>query len=149
MRLQRLLVSAAVVLLTLGGCGGAADGDERRDAESPLASPPPTAGTLVVGQSGDTPPRTLWYVRIENMQAEPLAEQGFPGRNIAFTRTLKPGEYRVISWYRTCQGACPTVGEKGLSPLRQVCGAPVRVAAGEKVTATVKVGVDRCSVELE
>ncbi|MGH3714034.1 MAG: hypothetical protein ACRDT4_11325, partial [Micromonosporaceae bacterium] len=118
-------------------------------APSPAALPSGDTGTLTVGQSGTASTRTIWYVRIESMAAKPLVEKGFPGQPIALTQALEPGRYRVISWYRTCQSVCPTSGEQGLGPLEQVCGAQVTVAKGERVTATVKITADGCSIEVE
>lgn len=149
----RALVSAVVAVL-LGGCGGAAATDPATGpaADSTAAAPTVTAdpagraGTLRVGQQGDTPERTVWYVRIETPRAEPLAEQGFPAAPIQLVRRLAPGQYRVISWWRACRGPCPGEGEQGLGPLEDVCGALVTVVAGRSVTATVETGEQGCEV---
>lgn len=142
MSVARPLVSAVAALLLLGGCGGAASPDATpSETGSPSVAASGT-GTLVVGQSGTAAPKTIWYVRIESMAAEPLTEKGFPGAAISLKEQLAPGQYRVISWWRTCRSACPSSGEKGLGPLEQVCGAVVTVAADARVTATVVIKAD-------
>ncbi|MGH3645663.1 MAG: hypothetical protein ACRDTM_00555 [Micromonosporaceae bacterium] len=144
MRAHRLLVSAAVALFLLGGCGGAAPPESEPASPSAPATTTPASGaaTLTVGQSGTAAPRTIWYVRIESMAAKPLVEKGFSGTSIALNQQLEPGEYRVISWWRQCRNVCPTSGEKGLGPLEQVCGAVVNLPAGAHVTATVTIKED-------
>jgi len=136
-----LLVSAAAVLLA--GCGG------QPHAHPSTPATTSTTGTLVVSQQGDAPEHTLWYVRIENLHAEPLVEKSFPAGPIRLTKALRAGRYRVISWYRECSGTCPTTGEHGLGPLEQVCGAVAAIKAGAKVTARVTIGDKaNCSVRI-
>lgn len=146
MGVAHLLASAAAALLLLGGCGGAAPSDAGDPAGATAA--PANGGVLTVDQTGAAKPRTLWYVRIETLKAEPVFETAFPGRKISLTRRLKPGQYRVISWWRTCEGVCPTAGEKGLGPLENVCGAPVTIVSGRKAKATVSITADGCAIDV-
>ena len=130
----RILVPVAAVLLS--GCGG-----------SPTAAP---TGTLDVGQEGTAPAHTAWYVRIETTDAEPVTEHTYPKPPINLTQQLDAGDYRVVSWNRPCADVCPSSGEKGLGPLSQVCGAPVTVAEGTRVSAMVVIGTDgTCSVRVD
>lgn len=129
----RILVPAAAVLL--GGCGG-----------SPANQP---TGTLDVGQEGTAPARTAWYVRIETTDAKPVTEHAYPNAPITLTQQLAVGDYRVVSWNRPCSDVCPSTGEDGLGPLSQVCGGPVTVTQGARVSATVVIGSDgTCSVRV-
>ncbi|HEV2779074.1 MAG TPA: hypothetical protein VGX25_06685 [Actinophytocola sp.] len=129
----RILVPVAAALL--GGCGG-----------SPADQP---TGTLDVGQQGTAPPRTAWYLRIETTDAKPIVEHTYPNAPIALTQDLAVGNYRVISWNRPCSDACPASGDNGLGPLSQVCGAPVTVTKGTRVSATVVINTDgTCSVRV-
>lgn len=128
-----VLVTAAAVLL--GGCGG-----------SPAAQP---TGTLDVTQEGTAPAHTAWYVRVETTDAEPVTEHAYPTPPITLTQQLATGRYRVISWNRPCANTCPKSGEKGLGPLSQVCGTPVTITEGTRVSATVVIGTDgTCSVRV-
>jgi hypothetical protein len=141
-----LLVPAAAALLA--ACGG----------PPPTVAPPsstamstsvssPDVGTVVVRQDGTAPERTAWYVRIETGKAELVAEYAFPGRPISLTKQLPIGDYRIISWHRPCESACPTSGEKGLGPLAEVCGTPVTLRQGKEQTATVAIDPSgSCSV---
>ncbi|MGH3735073.1 MAG: hypothetical protein ACRDT6_05565 [Micromonosporaceae bacterium] len=147
----RTLLAAAAVALLLGGCGGAAPdaGPTGPTGGTSPSTPASGQGTLNVDQSGTAAPNTIWYVRIESMNAEPLTENGYPGQAIALSQQLDPGQYRVISWWRQCQSTCPTSGEQGLGPLEQVCGAVVTLAPGARVTATVVIGDDGgCTVRV-
>jgi hypothetical protein len=128
---RTLLVPVAAALL--GGCGG-----------SPADQP---SGTLEVGQEGTAPARTAWYLRIETTDADPVTEHAYPTPPITLTRQLAVGTYRVISWNRPCTDNCPSSGENGLGPLSQVCGAPVTITQGNRVSATVVINTDgTCSV---
>jgi hypothetical protein len=129
----RILVPVAAVLL--GGCGG-----------SPADQP---TGTLDVGQEGTAPARTAWYLRIETTNAEPVTEHAYPNGTITLTQQLATGDYRVISWNRPCAEVCPSTGENGLGPLSEVCGAPVTIVEGARVSATVVINADGgCSVHV-
>lgn len=133
MNRTRILVPAAAVLLS--GCGGA-------PADQPT-------GTLDVAQEGTAPARTAWYLRIETRQADPVTEHAYPNTPITLTRQLTTGDYRVVSWNRPCTDTCPTTGENGLGPLSEVCGAPVTITEGTRVSATVIVNADgSCTVRV-
>lgn len=141
----RLLLLVPVAAALLGGCGG-----------SPPAQPDTAAaaaegnnGTLVVQQDGRRPQHTAWYVRIETTKATTVTEAAYPVDDIALTKQLPAGQYRVISWHRPCSSECPTSGERGLGPLTEVCGAKVAVNAGARVTATVRITADgACEVHV-
>lgn len=76
-------------------------------------------------------------------------EKSFPTGPLRLTKSLRPGRYRVISWYRKCSGTCPATGEHGLGPLEQVCGAVAAVKPGGKVTAWVMTSEQAaCSVRV-
>lgn len=135
--MNRARILVPVVAALLGGCGG-----------SPAATDQST-GTLDVGQEGEPPARTAWYVRIETTKAEPVTEHAYPNSPITLSRKLSAGDYRVISWNRACSGTCPSTGEKGLGPLSQVCGAQVTITRGTRVSATVVIAPDgTCSVRV-
>jgi len=111
-------------------------------ASAPVAS----AGHLLVGQKG-TLAGNLWYLRIESAKGANLNEQAFPAGSIALDKPLPQGDYRVISWRRTCTATCPSTGDKGLGPLQDVCGALVHISTGK--TAQVKVAINpdgSCSI---
>jgi hypothetical protein len=99
----------------------------------------PVPGTLAVSQAGTQPALTLWYLRIESMAAEPLFERTYPGRAIAQSRLLEPGDYRVIAWHRNCSDTCPSTGEAGLGPLEQVCGAKITITPRARTGVTVAI----------
>lgn len=133
--MNRTILVVPVAAALLGGCGG-----------SPADQP---TGTLDVGQEGTAPARTAWYVRIETMDAKPVTEHAYPNAPITLTQQLSTGSYRVISWNRPCADACPSSGEHGLGPLSEVCGAPVNVTQGTRVSATVVIGSEgTCSVRV-
>ncbi|GAB3930321.1 hypothetical protein GCM10029976_031870 [Kribbella albertanoniae] len=143
-----LVVSAAAVLLT-GGCGGPPSSPSTGASEPVTSTALPTAAsaavggsTITVAQEGQSPPNTLWYLRIEDTAAKPVLEQAYPGQPISVTRTLPPGAYRVVVWHRPCTGRCPTVGEDGLGPLGQVCGAKLDLTPGAKLQATAQIKAD-------
>ena len=125
----RILLLVPVAAVLLGGCGG------------------PPAGTLVVDQKGDRPAQSAWYLRIETMKAKVVKEAAFPGGDISFEHELPVGRYRVISWSRPCTSDCPSSGERGLGPLKDVCGAPIEVSESVPVQATVEINTSGgCSV---
>jgi hypothetical protein len=148
------MASAAALLIT--GCGG-----------SPQTTPPPQAtqasqptqsasalnaasqASLVVDQQGTRPARTLWSIRIEDTTAKAVAEQLFHADRITLSRKLPTGTYRIIVWSRPCDDTCPTSGEKGLGPLRDVCGGQVTVTTGQQTKATAVLANDgTCTVKL-
>ncbi len=130
-----LLVPVAAVLL--GGCGGSPPAEQQH------------TGTVEVKQQGTPPQRTAWYLRIEDMEAKPVTEHAYPNAAIALTQQLSAGDYRVISWNRPCADTCPSSGENGLGPLSEVCGAPIKVTEGVRVSATVVIESEgSCSVRV-
>ncbi len=148
MRRFALLVPVAVALLA--GCGGQPPAGTAGTAASAVATPPSqTSGTLSVAQEGTAPPLTMWYLRIESQDGQPLAEKSYPSGQIAMTRLLPPGKYRVVSWHRPCTATCPSGGEQGLGPLAEVCGALVDVSTRVTTTATVVIDADgACTVRV-
>jgi hypothetical protein len=107
------------------------------------------SGTLSITQEGSSPPLTEWYTRIENQDGQSLAENSYPTGQIAMTRQLPAGKYRVISWHRPCTGTCPSSGEHGLGPVGEVCGAPLEISAGATITATVLIDAEgACAVRV-
>lgn len=141
-----VLISAAAALL--GGCGGAPSAD----TQPAPAVPSGTSGsaTIVVTQDGATPPLTQWYVRIETPAAKKVTEAAYPNVPISLTHEVSPGDYRVISWSRPCSGSCPKSGEAGLGAMRDVCGAPVNVGAGARVSTAVEIHSDgTCTVRVD
>jgi hypothetical protein len=143
----------------MSGCGGAPHSTpppaEQSSTAAPLSAgttvsaPSRTSGNLVVSQQGNTPAKTLWYLRVEDMTAKPLLEQAFPNQRIALDRAFPVGRYRVMVWYRTCGGSCPTTGESGLGPLQQICGAQLDLTAGRQVKATALINPDvTCTVKV-
>ncbi|GLZ27846.1 hypothetical protein Lesp02_00360 [Lentzea sp. NBRC 105346] len=139
----RLLIAVPVAAVLLGGCGGSPSTVES------AATPSSSDGTIVVAQEGSAPARTQWYVRIETTKAESVTEAAYPNAPIALTKQLPAGQYRVISWHRTCSGACPASGEDGLGPLEEVCGAATTVTPGGRVAATVVIDAEGgCSVRV-
>ena len=98
-------------------------------------------GRLVVSQSGPLP-HHVWTVRVERADASTAVEQAFREAPISVDTRLPKGDYRVVSWSRACNGACPTSGEKGLGPLGNVCGKLVRVTGGEATRVRVAVSPD-------
>lgn len=151
--MNRLLPLVPVAAVLIGGCGGS---PPQTQAHAPAAdaavaragSAAASEGTLVVGQRGSTAVPAKWFVRVESGTGAKVVERGFAGGAVELTRSLAVGEYRVIAWQRPCEAACPESGEKGLGPLREVCGTPVDIAAGARVPVTVVVGGEgSCSVE--
>ena len=57
------------------------------------------------------------------------------GRDALFSRAVEPGEYRLVSYQRSCNGNCGI-----LDPPSDRCDATVRVPAGDTLTATVVLG---------
>lgn len=98
-------------------------------------------GRLLVSQSGSLP-RNVLTVRVEKADASTAVEQAFREAPISVDTQLPQGDYRVVSWSRACNGACPPSGEKGLGPLENVCGGLVRVNSGETVRVRVAVSPD-------
>lgn len=141
-----VLVSAAAALLS--GCGGASQADNQPAAPAPAGSR--DTATIVVSQDGATPPLTAWYVRIETPAAKSVTEASYPNAPISMTREVPAGTYRVISWSRPCSDRCPDSGEAGLGPMRDVCGAPVTVSPGARVSTAVEIHTDgTCSVRVD
>lgn len=113
------------------------------------SAPSRASGRIVVTQQGSAPAKTLWYLRVEDTTAKPLLESAFPNRRIALDRDFPAGVYRVIVWYRPCEGLCPTTGESGLGALQQVCGAQVQLTAGQRARATAVIDSDAtCTVKV-
>lgn len=105
-------------------------------------------GRLLVSQSGSLP-RNVWTVRIEKADASTALERGFREAPISLDTLLAEGDYRVVSWSRSCNGACPASGDKGLGPLGNVCGELVRVNSGEIVRVRVAVSPDgSCAISI-
>ncbi len=129
----RVLLTGFAATVLLAGCG------ESAGSATTATRTLPVPGTLAVSQGGTSPARTLWYLRIESMAAEPLFERNYPGQPIAQSRLLEPGEYRVIAWHRRCSGTCPSSGEAGLGPLEQVCGAKITIAPRTRTAVTVAI----------
>jgi hypothetical protein len=81
------------------------------------------------------------YVKLESAGGRVIAE-----RLLRDTRILLPllrqrldaGTYRLLSYQRPCEGACPRRGGRGLDPPTLRCEASVEIAAGETVTALVR-----------
>jgi len=150
---RRALFTGFAATVLLAGCGEAGGSAQQPSAQSSTpttsATTPavtaatktlPVPGTLAVSQAGTQPARTLWYMRIESMAAEPLFERNYPGHPIAQSRLLEPGQYRVIAWHRRCSDTCPSAGETGLGPLEQVCG--VRITIAPRIRTAVTVAID-------
>jgi hypothetical protein len=53
-------------------------------------------------------------------------------------QSLAPGTYKLVSYQRPCEGACPRRGVRGLDPPALRCEAAVEIAAGERVTALLR-----------
>lgn len=101
-----------------------------------------------MSQSGSLP-RNVWTVRVEKANAGTALEEAFREVPISVDTQLPEGDYRVVSWSRACDGACPTSGEKGLGPLGNVCGELVRVNSGEIVRVRVAVSPDgSCAISI-
>jgi hypothetical protein len=99
------------------------------------------AGRLLVEQKG-TRTQDVWYLRIEGAKGALVSEQAFPAGSISLDKSLPPGDYRVVGWRRACTGACPSVGEKGLGPLKDVCGTTFHLSIGKTVLAKVAINPD-------
>ena len=155
--MRRALFTGFAATVLLAGCGEAGGSAQQPSAQSSTpttsATTPavttsavtaatktlPVPGTLAVSQAGTQPARTLWYMRIESMAAEPLFERNYPGHPIAQSRILEPGEYRVIAWHRSCSGTCPSSGEAGLGALEQLCGAKITITPRTRTAVTVAI----------
>lgn len=158
--MNRIALVASAAALFVTGCGGSPPTDtsslqpraaEQSSVTSPSGKAPTSAdgGTLVVGQAGTAPTRMLWSLRVEDLTAKPLAEQIFHQSRISFTRSFPTGNYRVIVWSRPCDGTCPSEGETGLGPLKEVCGAQVTLAAGRPTGATAVLATDgSCTIKV-
>ena len=122
------------VLLTLGllaGCGGSA---------APGGAEP--AARLVVREELPPQPRyiegSLSFLRIEAAGGEvvfdgPVTDgMQVRGRYPLVERPLAPGDYRVVSHQRPCQGNCSL-----LDPPADRCERTVRLEPGATLTATV------------
>lgn len=144
--MSKRVLGLLVAVGLLAGCG-------KQSSVSQLPSPAaPTSGsvvgTLLITQQGAAPAKTVWYARIETMNAEPVAQAGFPAGPIALTRDLPAGKYRAMSWHRACSATCPASGEEGLGPLQEVCGAPVTLNAGARITLTVVIDPEgTCTIQ--
>ena len=156
--MKRLLIALPVAAALLSGCGGQPSPAPAAPTSSSTAAqtaatltapvaPAPGMGGVSVAQEGKPPQLTEWYVRVENDEGKNLAEAAFPNGPISFSQDFPPGNYRLISWHRQCNGSCPATGEAGLGPLQEACGAKVAFVAGTRLSATVVIEDDgACSV---
>jgi len=82
------------------------------------------------------------YIRVENTNGDKLLEERLPeatGHSPTFVSEtvlrLDPGEYRFVSFQRTCDGNCGS-----LDPPSDDCGEIVRVGELVDLTVTVRPG---------
>jgi hypothetical protein len=137
----------AVVLLmglvtVLASCGG----DDEQTATSAAASDlhvvqlwDESAGLYAEGARS--------YVRIETPDEEEVLEvelQPTPAGHETTIR-LDPGEYRLVSWQRPCEGSCDS-----LDPPTDRCADEFAIAPGTSVEASIQVrAAEGCTIEFE
>lgn len=133
-RCLRHLVFPATAVVLLGGCG------EDEDAQQ--------QARLVVRESLPPTPRyvegSVSFLRVEKTGSGEVIIDGpvtdgqqVRGREPLFSRAVEPGEYRLVSYQRPCQGTC-----EQLDPPTDRCEATVGLDAGETLTATVVLSQD-------
>jgi hypothetical protein len=110
-------------------------------------------GRLVIRESLPAMPRyiegSVSFLRVERTHSREVVVDGpvtegtqVRGRESLLSRAVAPGEYRVVSYQRPCDGNC-----QQLDPPVDRCNATLRVRAGETLTATVVLGQNGgCSV---
>jgi hypothetical protein len=156
MRSRRFL-TAVLAVVTASSIGLVVillrNGDERETAGGKAPGTSVAAdrqrGLLVVDQYLARPIFTegaLPYIKVESADGRVIAEQ-----LLRDTRSVLPllrvrlggGVYRLVSYRRPCEGACPRQGERGLDPPTRRCEATVEVAPRETVTALIRPGGGR------
>jgi hypothetical protein len=80
------------------------------------------------------------YVRLEAEGGGVVMERLFRDTRSTLPlirQRLAPGNYRLTSHQRPCDGACPSRGLRGLDPPRVGCTATFHIGPGQTLTATV------------
>jgi hypothetical protein len=144
MRPRRLLVAVLVVVaassIGLAAAVLVSSGDERATTTSVDGRVALLVVDQELGRTSFFSEGAFPYVKLES-NGRVIAE-----RLVRDTRALlpllrqrlAPGAYRLVSYQRPCEGACPRRGERGLDPPTLRCEASVEIAAGETVTALVR-----------
>ena len=109
---------------------------------APAGAGQPSSGVLEVRETFD-PSRGIpiegaqSYVRVTRAGRVVLHEQNTARR---FRRRLRPGRYRVLAYWRVCNGTCNV-----LSPPSGRCRAPVRIRADDRTLVRVRRNAEGCT----
>jgi hypothetical protein len=89
----------------------------------------------------------LSYVRIETPGEEKLVEVELQPTESGHEASIRldPGEYRLVSWQRPCDGNCDS-----LDPPTDRCAEEFALEPGNALTAAIKVrAADGCTIDFE
>src|SRR5262249_37373575 len=75
----------------------------------------------------------ITFVRVKRPSGRVVLTRRLPDSD-RITLPLRPGRYRLVSWQRLCDGNCGT-----LDPPSHRCARSLRVRAGERLRATIRV----------
>ena len=81
------------------------------------------------------------YLRIEDHTGEVVLERQYRrGSDVRLVARLHSGRYRVISWQRPCEGACPGKGHghARLDAPTDICGTKIKVVPNQLLTVIVR-----------
>jgi hypothetical protein len=137
---RRLATLFAAVLLAPVGCGGGADsGDVRGSGAGLLLIEQVQAGAALYIEG------SVSYVRVETQQGDTVLEERLPARDRpSVSVRLDPGDYRLASWQRPCDGNCSV-----LDPATDRCERSVTIGSSQELHAIIRLSPgEGCSIAL-
>lgn len=131
--LRHALIAVGLVAM-LAGCGTEQSGGAQQ------------AARLVVLESLPPTPRytegSVSFLRVQRTGSDDVIVDGavtdgrqVRGQEPLISRSIEPGEYRLVSYQRPCQGNC-----EQLDPPADRCRAMLRLDPGATLTATIVLG---------
>jgi hypothetical protein len=148
---RRLLTAALAIgtalLAALVWTGEGSERGERTSVDANVA-PGEEQGFLLVDQyrDGSFTEGAFPFVKVQSTDGRLVTERLVRDARSTVPLLRQPvpaGSYRLVTYQRACEGACPRRGDRGLDPPTLRCEAVVEIAAGKTVTVLLRPSVAR------